>query len=109
MFAGKGKHLQATFRKQVHPFIGIESGRIPRLLELVVGGSVFERHIQEGPRLSAPVPDGIDAPVETYAKLHVSKRLVGAGRGPVIFGDRLCFHIPFVFDDVRGKPMIEGS
>jgi hypothetical protein len=55
------------------------------------------------------MPDGIDAPVEAYAKLHVSKRLVGAGGSPVIFRDRLCFYVPFVPDDVRGKLVVEGS
>jgi hypothetical protein len=47
--------------------------------------------------------------VEAYAKLHVSKRLVGAGGSPVILRDRLWFYVPFIFDDFRGKLVAVGS
>ena len=64
---------------------------------------------RKGQDSSPLMPNGIDSPVEAYAKLHISKRLVGTGGSPMILGNWLGFNIPLILDNVRWEPVFTGS
>jgi len=47
--------------------------------------------------------------MEAHAKLHIPERLISASGSPMIFGDGLRFHVPFILDYVWREPVLQGS
>ena len=93
MLGGEREHLESVVGEGRHPVVGVEAGRVPGFVKLLVGLLGREVHGQERPGFAGFAGDGIDAPMDAHAVLEIAECLEGFRRSVLVARDGLGLHV----------------